>query len=118
MADNEPTGFAVLDSGVREEYASGMRRDTQEGKTIYTLIRRGPMFRRWAAHMTLGAEKYGKHNWTLACSEEELERFQESAARHFEQWLNGERDEDHAAAVYFNLNSAEYVRDRLAGSAE
>jgi hypothetical protein len=117
MPDNDPAVFIVRDSGVREEYASGMRRDTREGKPIFTLIRRGPMFRRWVEHMTLGAEKYGKHNWTLACSEEEYERFLESAARHFEQWLGGERDEDHAAAVFFNINAAEYVRARLSDTA-
>jgi hypothetical protein len=104
--------FVVKDSGVREEFDSGMVRDTEDGKPDFTLIRKGPMFRRWAEHLTKGAIKYGRHNWTNACSEEEYERFQRSAARHFEQWLNGERDEDHAAAVMFNLNAAEYVRDR------
>ena len=29
-------GFVTKDSGVREEYASGMRRDTQEGKARLT----------------------------------------------------------------------------------
>jgi hypothetical protein len=48
-----------------------------------------------------------------ANSVEEMERFRESAARHFVQWMNGERDEDHAAAVVFNLNGYEYVRERL-----
>lgn len=109
-------GFVVKDSGQRQEYPSGMRRDTQEGKTNYLLLRDGPMLRRWAEHMTKGAAKYGSRNWQLACSEEELERFRSSAARHFEQWLAGERDEDHAAAVMFGLNAAEYVRGRLAKS--
>jgi hypothetical protein len=43
---------------------------------------------------------------------EEYERFRESAFRHFLQWFNGETDEDHAAAVYFNINGAEYVLAR------
>ena len=30
-----------------------------------------------------------------------------------EQWLAGESDEDHAAAIIFNLNGAEHVRGRL-----
>src|SRR5256885_17265016 len=106
--------FVVKDSGVREEYPSGMRRDTQAGKIVFGLIRSGPMFRRWAAHLTLGADKYGRDNWMLACSEDELQRFLDSADRHYEQWRNGELDEDHAAAVYFNINCAEYVRERLA----
>lgn len=101
--------FTVKDSGARESFDSGMVRDTEDGKADYTLIRRGPMYKRWAEHMTAGAVKYGRHNWTNADSEAEFQRFQRSAARHFEQWLDGERDEDHAAAVMFNLNAAEYV---------
>jgi hypothetical protein len=110
-----PTPFTVKDSGARESFDSGMVRDTEDGKADYTLIRRGPMYKRWAEHMTAGAVKYGRHNWTNADSEAEFQRFQRSAARHFEQWLDGERDEDHAAAVMFNLNAAEFVREALGG---
>jgi hypothetical protein len=113
--------FVVKDSGERVEYASGMRRDTQEGKTMFSLPFAGPMFKRWAVHLTKGAVKYGKNNWQLAGSnpssaQDEYERFRESAARHFVQWFDDERDEDHAAAVFFNINAAEYVRDRIAES--
>lgn len=110
--------FVVKDSGQRQEYASGMVRDVQDDKPMVRLIRSGPMFMRWAIHLTKGAVKYGRDNWTLANSNEELERFKDSAARHFEQWLNDERDEDHAAAVFFNINAAEYVRGRLAGPSQ
>ncbi len=105
--------FIVRDSGCRQEYDSGMVRDTQEGKTNYLLIRTGVMFRRWAEHLTKGADKYGPDNWLLADSQEELDRFRQSAARHFEQWLDGDRDEDHAAAVFFNIDAAEYVQGRI-----
>lgn len=95
------------------EFESGMQRDTTEGKINYLLVRDGPMFRRFAIHLTKGAEKYDPRNWMKAEGESELERFRESAARHFEQWLAGDRDEDHAAAVIFNINGAEYVREKL-----
>ena len=108
--------FIVKDSGVREDFESGMRRDVEDGKPDYLLVRDGPMFERLAEHLTKGAAKYGRRNWTLACSEEEYERFRRSASRHFEQWLRGDRDEDHAAAVFFNINAAEYVRERLAAT--
>ena len=104
--------FTIKDSGEREEFASGMVRDVQEGKTLWRLVRSGPMLRRWAEHLTAGAKKYARDNWMLAAGVEEEERFKDSAARHFEQWLAGERDEDHAAGVFFNMNGAEYVRDR------
>jgi hypothetical protein len=71
------------------------------------------MLKRVAALYTRGAVKYGDNNWRLANSEEELVRFQSSAFRHFMQWINGERDEDHGAAVFFNIAAAEYVRMKL-----
>lgn len=114
----ENAGFVVKDSGKRHEFASGMVRDTSEGKTRYHRVYQGPMLKRWAAHLSKGAVKYkdpkpGMANWMLAEGEEELARFKESAATHFAQWMNGETDEDHAAAVYFNINGAEYVKDKI-----
>lgn len=107
--------FVTKDSGRRTEFASGMVRDTQTGKTQYLLCFSGPMFNRWAELLTRGAEKYTPDNWMKAAGAEELQRFRESAARHFVQWLRGDTDEDHAAAVFFNINGAEYVREKYAG---
>jgi hypothetical protein len=103
--------FEVKDSGVRHIFESGMVRDVTDDKTDYTLVLDGPMFDRWAEHMTAGAKKYDARNWMKAQGEAEYERFQQSALRHFLQWFRGEQDEDHAAAVFFNINGAEYVRD-------
>lgn len=113
--------FVVKDSGERARFAGGMVRDTTTGKTDWWRVYIGPMLERWAVHLTKGNVKYpdtkpGVPNWTLAAGEEEYERFRQSAARHFAQWFNGDRDEDHAAAVFFNINGAEYVRERLAGA--
>jgi len=108
-----PPEFVTKDSGTREEYRSGMVRDTQSGKPRFDLCYTGPMLHRWASLLMRGAEKYGENNWTLADSEEEATRFRSSAARHFAQWMNGERDEDHAAAVIFNVNAYEYTRSKL-----
>ena len=104
--------FVVNDSGKRIYYPSGMRRDVQEGKPIYTLIDADFLYR-LAMHLTKGAEKYGRENWRLANSEEELQRFKDSALRHMFQWLAGETDEDHMAAVAFNLAAAESVKRKL-----
>ncbi len=110
--------FEVKDSGKRQSFGGGMVRDTQEGKLDWWRLYIGPMARRWVDHVTKGATKYpditpGVPNWTLAAGAEELHRFKASAARHFAQWMNGDRDEDHGSAVYFNINGYEYVKEKL-----
>jgi hypothetical protein len=119
--EEQPVGqFVTKDSGQRQEFSSGMRRDTEEGKTLWHLLLPKAMrvadslLGRWAALLTRGAKKYTARNWEMAAGEEELERYRSSAFRHFMQWWDGDTDEDHAAAVVFNLQGAEYVKWRLA----
>lgn len=113
------TDYTVKDSGEREEYASGMRRDVQTDKPRIDLVTplglpyQETMAYRRGMHMMRGADKYGDRNWELASSHEELLRFRASAARHFLQWFTGETDEDHAAAVQFNMDAAELVNWKL-----
>ncbi len=109
--------FEVKDSGDRMVFDSGMMRDTTTSKIDYWRAFVGPMFERLAVHATKGAVKYpdvnpGVPNWTLAAGEAESERFRQSAARHFYQWTRGDTDEDHAAAVIFNINGYEYVEEK------
>lgn len=109
--------YITKDSGKRQEYKSGMRRDLQEGKTRYDLVipldMEHSLFERWAELMTRGAVKYGERNWEKANSTEEYMRFRASAFRHFMQWFNGKDDEDHGAAVLFNIQCADYVKEKL-----
>ena len=109
----ENHGFIIKDSGKREEFAGGMVRDTTDGKINWSLVADGPMLKRWAQHLTIGANKYAVRNWMLAEGATELERARESAFRHFMQWYYRERDEDHAAAVMFNMNEVEYIEEKL-----
>lgn len=104
--------FEVKDSGNRLVFESGMQRDVTTGKLDYTLALSGPMFDRWVVHLNKGAKKYDKNNWMKAAGQEEYDRFKESALRHFIQWFRGETDEDHASAVFFNINGAEYVKEK------
>jgi len=110
--------FITKDSGKREKYNSGMQRDTNEEKARFDLILPEgipydeQLLTRVANLMARGAVKYNARNWEKASSKEELDRFRESAFRHFMQWICGETDEDHAAAVYFNIMGAEYVKSR------
>ncbi len=111
--------YETKDSGKKEYYASGMKRDTQKGKpNLYLWIPKDIPYKenlwtRIGALATRGAEKYGSRNMDLACSEEELERFKSSAMRHFLQWISDEDDEDHAAATFFNILQVENVKYRL-----
>lgn len=113
------TEFETKDSGERIEYVSGMSRDTQNGKPRFDLLVTDDLpfedqfLTRFAALLARGAEKYGERNWQLADSPEELARFKASGSRHFMQWMCGEVDEDHAAAVAFNIMAAEYVKWKL-----
>jgi hypothetical protein len=109
----KPMTFEVKDSGERKQFESGMQRDVTTGKVRYDLAFDGPMFHRYAVHLTKGAEKYTPRNWMQADSEEEWRRFRESGIRHFVQWMNGDTDEDHAAAVIFNMNGMAYVEEKL-----
>lgn len=106
--------YKTKDSGKRVEFKSGMRRDTTEGKPRYDLIPL-PMLKRLAELYARGAEKYGDSNWTLANSEEELQRFKASAFRHFVQWQMGEVDEDHAIAAVWNIFAYETIKEKING---
>jgi hypothetical protein len=111
---SEPLQYVTKDSGERKVFDSGMQRDTNTGKMQPDLALDGPMFLRWVALMTRGAEKYKRRNWMKASGPEELERFRESAVRHFIQWYYGlNPEEDHGASCFFNINGYEYVKDKI-----
>lgn len=111
--------YTIKDSGKRKKYKSGMNRDTTQGKPILPLLVaedvpfEESMLYRWAMHATTGIEKYGRRNWELAKTDEELQHFVDAAARHLFKWLyNVEDGEDHAAAAMWNINAVETLRWR------
>lgn len=115
--------FETKDSGQRAVFESGMHRDTEEGKVRLDLLIASKIpfddqfITRVAGVMTRGAEKYNEsytdRNWEKACTAEELARMRSSAMRHFFQWLAGDEDEDHAAAVVFNLLAYESTKYKM-----
>lgn len=115
-------GYTTKDSGERAEFEGGGQRDTEKGKPRFDLLLpetvpyAAQMLTRFAARMGRGAEKYEDRNWESFSDDKALQRARSSAFRHFMQWFNGETDEDHAAAVFFNIMAAEYIRGVLAGS--
>jgi hypothetical protein len=89
----------VKDSGHRQEFSTGAVRDTQEGKGRFDLL---PAYAitRVAQHFENGARKYNDENWRKGIP---LRRFLDSAIRHLFKLLEGQIDEDHAAAVAWNV---------------
>lgn len=115
------TDFVTKDSGQREHFDSGMQRDTESGKPRFDLmIPEGvpyeeQLLTRFAMLLSRGAEKYDARNWEKARGEEEVARAKSSAFRHFMQWFCGERDEDHATAIIFNIMVVETTRPKIDG---
>ncbi len=91
--------FKTKDSGKREQFSTGAVRDIRIGKGRYDLISPHAL-RRLALLMERGAKKYGDRNWERGMPES---RCIDSAFRHLVQYMAGATDEDHLAAVAFNV---------------
>lgn len=119
IEDMEKKEFITKDSGQRLNFDSGMMRDIESDKPRFDLlIADGESYdncllTRWASILTRGAQKYAERNWEKANSVEEFKRFKSSAFRHFMQLMHNETDEDHFAAVAFNLNGMVYLMNKL-----
>ena len=106
--------YKIEDSGERQEWSTGSRRDTQEGKPRFDLISVHGL-RRLADHLAKGAEKYGERNWEKG---QPISRFYASAFRHLIAWAEGEETEDHLAAVLFNIMAIIHMNEIYPGNSE
>ncbi len=96
--------FYTKDSGRRESFPTGAKRDTRAGKGRFDLIPPSALIR-LAGVYERGAEKYGDNNWRKGMP---FSRFVDSATRHLMQWRFNEendfpQDEDHLAQAVWNL---------------
>ena len=57
-------------------------------------------YRRLSVHYQNGAKKYDPHNWRKG---QPVSRYYDSAVRHYWDILDDKKDEDHEAALYWNL---------------
>lgn len=87
------------DSGVRENFSTGSRRDTRKGKGRFDLLP-ARAIQLIAIHFENGAEKYGDRNWEKG---QPLSRYLDSALRHLFKHQQGLRDEPHLIAAAWNL---------------
>lgn len=109
----------IKNSGKQVKFESGMVRDINQDKPRFDLVwpdcipYKEGMEYRLAVHMAKGANHYGPRNWEKATGQEELDRFRESARRHFCQWYYGETDEDHSCGLFFNVTGFEMVKSKM-----
>ena len=107
-----PVEYRVNDSGKRQEFGTGAKRDTNEGKGRYDLISPIALYR-LALRLEQGAKKYDERNWEQGMP---LTRYLESAVRHLYQWLagDGEQDsEDHLGAAMFNVMALIHTEEMI-----
>lgn len=90
--------FETKDSGNRQDFETGAKRDTQDDKPRYDLVSVRAL-KRVAELLGRGAAKYGDRNWEKGIP---LDRYYASMFRHMIQWAEGDTSEDHLAAVCFN----------------
>ena len=102
MQVDQPKGEAkILDSGKRQEFATGSKRDVRDGKGRYDLLMFHVMYAD-ARHLEEGAKKYGDANWRKG---QPLSRYLDSAVRHIAKFAAGERGEPHLCAARWNLGA-------------
>ena len=99
MCDSGPTFESVKDSGDRHDFGTGSVRDRRVGKGLFHLMPTMPI-RRLAVHFENGAVKYGDRNWEKG---QPLSSYIDSCFRHLLGVMDGKTDEDHEAAVLWNM---------------
>lgn len=104
--ETQPT---IKDSGRREDFSTGSRRDTRDGKGRFDLLPPRAIAR-LARHFEAGSKKYGDRNWEKG---QPLSRYMDSALRHAFRFTQGERDEDHLIAAAWNLVCLAETEERI-----
>ena len=117
--DDQKGAFRECDPTSRVTFEGGGMRDSQNGKPRFDLLlpESIPFERQYLTRCALllakGADHYEDRNWEKFNGPDALSRAKSSAFRHFMQWITGEEDEDHAAAVFFNVMAVEYIKEKM-----
>lgn len=90
----------VKNSGAKRTFKSGAFRDVKEGKGRFDLLP-GYAITRLAKQFENGCKHYGDNNWKKGLP---VKEYLDSGLRHFFKLLMGWTDEDHAAAVLWNVS--------------
>lgn len=98
----------LKDSGNRREFETGAVRDMQEGKGRCDLLPACALLR-LAKHYEAGARKYEDRNWEKGIP---ISVMIDSAMRHLLKYMDGQTDEDHLAAVAWNILGAMWMEEK------
>jgi len=99
----------LKDSGNREQFITGAIREPNLDRGRYDLI--SPIgLRALAIHYERGARKYEERNWEKGLP---LSRHLNSAIRHLQEFLEGDRSEDHLSACVFNCFAITHNLERI-----
>lgn len=101
--------YEIQDSGQRTHFKTGARRDLAAGKGRFDLLP-AIAIERLARHFESGAAKYDDRNWERGIP---LNSFLDSALRHLNKWSQGKIDEDHLAAVLWNIACLIWTIDKI-----
>ena len=96
------------------QFDTGAQRDTGDGKLRMSLVPQEELKRVMKRYLD-GAEKYGENNWMQGMP---LSVYYDCAHRHMEAWWADKDDEDHAAAVVWNMLCAMWTETNLKGDVE
>jgi hypothetical protein len=99
----------VKDGGAMTAFSTGSKRDVQDGKGKFFLISTIAL-RRLAKHYENGAKKYASRNWEKG---QPLSQYLDSCFRHLVKTIDGLNDEDHAAAVMWNMAAFIHTLDQI-----
>ena len=99
----------MKDSGERTEFETGSVRDKTVGKGRFDLI---PFIalERHAKWSEKGVKKYGERNWELG---QPLAGYLNSGSRHLLKLMDGQEDEDHLAAVLWNVSAYIWTENEI-----
>ena len=103
---------ALKDSGKRQEFSTGSRRDSRQGKGRFDLLFMGmaEALRRMAVLLERGAVKYDERNWEKG---QPISRYLDSAVRHLHRAAQGQVDEDHLVQAAWNCLAAVETLHRI-----
>lgn len=99
--------YTIKDSGKREEFSTGAKRDTQDDKPWFHVDSPYADLR-GAKWLGQGGRKYGPNNYKAGMP---MSRYLASLKRHLNAFERGLDDEDHLAAVLFNVKGLLHMEE-------